>query len=250
MAVAVPYVIFLLVFAWFLLRWLFPPNLQAVTLDFTKEPIGQQGDKATVKNRTMIVYTVFLVTIALWLTSKLHGINIYTVALLPVAVFLATGVIGKSDLKKMSWDVLWLIAGGIALGEGLLKTGLTEALLHAVSLEEVSPVTLVVVINLITVGLATIMSHTATANLMIPVVASLAPQVHGLTQWGGPALLIVSVGVTCSLGMALPISTPCNALAFAAGGLTNKQMLKAGLPMTVVGLLLAYVLMFTIGPHL
>jgi sodium-dependent dicarboxylate transporter 2/3/5 len=250
MVVAVPYVVFLLIFAWFLLRFLFPPTLKVVTLEFGRDPLPPHADGKSFKSRTIIVYVVFLATIALWLTSKIHGINIYTVALLPVAAFLATGVIEKADLKKMSWDVLWLIAGGIALGEGLLKTGLTEALLKAVPFQEISPVIVILGVNLITVTLATIMSHTATANLIIPVIASVAPQISGLGQWGGPTMLLVSVGVTCSLGMALPISTPCNALAFSAGGLTNKQMLKAGLPMTVVGLLLAYGIIFVLGPHL
>ncbi len=53
-----------------------------------------------------------------------HGMNSYTVALIPVAVFSLTGIINKEDLKKISWDVLWLVSGGIALGLALDQTGL------------------------------------------------------------------------------------------------------------------------------
>ena len=38
----------------------------------------------------------------------------------------------KEELKLINWDVLWLVAGGIAIGIALDKTGLAEALAHAI----------------------------------------------------------------------------------------------------------------------
>ncbi len=40
---------------------------------------------------------------------------------IPLAVFAA--IMGKEELKLINWDVLWLVAGGIAIGIGLNKTG-------------------------------------------------------------------------------------------------------------------------------
>ena len=59
--------------------------------------------------RAWAVYICFALTILLWLTDSLHGMNSYVVAMIPLAVFLVSGVIGKQDLKNLSWDVLWLI---------------------------------------------------------------------------------------------------------------------------------------------
>ena len=56
--------------------------------------------------RAWAVYICFALTILLWLTDSLHGMNSYVVAMIPVAVFLVSGVIGKQDLKNLSWDVL------------------------------------------------------------------------------------------------------------------------------------------------
>ena len=41
----------------------------------------------------------------------------------PVAILLATGVFGTKEFRGLDWDVLWLVAGGIALGKGVSATG-------------------------------------------------------------------------------------------------------------------------------
>ena len=47
-------------------------------------------------------------TILLWMTTKAHGMNTYVVAIIPLAVFTLTGIMGKEELKLINWDVLWL----------------------------------------------------------------------------------------------------------------------------------------------
>ena len=49
-----------------------------------------------------------------------------TIAMIPIAVFAITETITREDLKKMGWDVLWLVAGGFALGLALQDTGLAK----------------------------------------------------------------------------------------------------------------------------
>ncbi len=229
MLLAVPYVILMLLFSWWWLGRVFPARRKEVRLDFA-------GSFDT-SPKAIVVYVVFPLTILLWLTSAWHEVNIYTVGLVPVAAFLATGVITKADLKKMSWDVLWLIAGGIALGIGLEHTGLTETIVSVVPFSSFPPFVLVAAGALLAALLATIMSHTATANLVVPVLAAIGIGHAGLPEVGGLKVLLFAVAIACSLGMALPISTPCNALTFAAGGITNRQMLLGGGVISVIGFL-------------
>ncbi|MCV5232942.1 hypothetical protein OFC56_37875, partial [Escherichia coli] len=73
------------------------------------------------------------------MTTKVHGTNTYVVAIIPLAVFTLTGIMGKEELKLINWDVLWLVAGGIAIGIALDKTGLAEALAHAIDYSLLSP---------------------------------------------------------------------------------------------------------------
>ena len=116
MSFAVPFVIVLLAIGWVVLMKLYPTDTQVIKLDikgkFLKNP------------KAYVVYATFAGTILLWLTDFIHGMNAYVVAMLPVAVFSATGIISKSDLQRVSWDVLWLVSGGIALGLALDKSGL------------------------------------------------------------------------------------------------------------------------------
>ena len=111
MAFGVPYVIVLLLFCW------------ALFLAFYKSKTGEIRISVTGKFRrnwkSMTASIIFAATIVLWMTDFLHGMNAYVIALVPVVVYSATRIITVADLKTIDWDVLWLMAGGIALGYGL-----------------------------------------------------------------------------------------------------------------------------------
>ena len=64
--------------------------------------------------------------------------------MIPIAVFAITETITKEDLKKMGWDVLWLVAGGFALGLALQDTGLAKNLIGSIPFAEWSPFPLMV----------------------------------------------------------------------------------------------------------
>ena len=76
--------------------------------------------------QTKIVIWTFIGTVLLWLTDSLTGINANTVALIPFAVFAMTGVINWHDLEEINWSVIWMVAGGFALGYSLNASGLAE----------------------------------------------------------------------------------------------------------------------------
>ena len=235
MAMAVPYVVVLLVFAWVLLGILYPSGDQRINLEikgqFLKNP------------KAYLVYGTFAGTILLWLTDFIHGLNAYTVAMIPVVIFLAFGIISREELRNISWDVLWLVAGGIALGLALDKTGLAQHLMEGMSFDELPTVAIVVVLALVATIMANFMSNTATANLLLPLVAVLGVTLPGLVEMGGTKLIVLSTTLACSMGMALPISTPPNALAFGTGHLKTSDLAKSGLIVASVGLLLNFVLM-------
>ncbi|MEM9329016.1 MAG: SLC13 family permease, partial [Bacteroidota bacterium] len=236
MAFAVPFVVVLLAFAWILVGVLYPAGDEEVNLEikgrFLKNP------------KAYLVYGTFAGTIILWLTDFLHGLNAYTVALIPVGVFLAFGVITKEELRYISWDVLWLVAGGIALGLALDKTGLAQHLMESIAFDSVPAVTVILAMGVMAALMANFMSNTATANLILPLVAVLGTTLPGLVELGGTRLVVLSTTFACSMGMALPISTPPNALAFGTGLLETKDLAKPGLIVTVVGLMLNFLLMF------
>lgn len=238
MAFGVPFVVVMMALAWLVINALYKADQQKIELDikgrFLKTP------------KAITVYITFGVTILLWLMGSTHGMNSYTVALIPVAIFSVTGIINKEDLKKISWDVLWLVSGGIALGLALDKTGLARLVVHSIPFDAYSPYVVLLGAALLCLLMANFMSHTATANLLMPIMAALGTSMVSLAPLGGEVTLILVVTFAASLGMSLPISTPPNALAHATGHVQSSQMAKIGVILGVVGVLLSFVLVWVL----
>lgn len=238
MLFGVPFALVMLVITWQLLLVFAPPKEKQIQLSI----------KGTfLKSReAMIVYCVFGLTIVLWLTGSVHGMSSHVVAMIPVAVFLATGIITNKDLKKLSWDVLWLISGGIALGLGLEKTGLSRHMVESVPLASFPPLLIIVIAMLLAILMSIFISNTATANLLLPLVAALGSSLSSLAALGGDKMLILVVAFSCSLAMALPISTPPNAMAYATDMIQTRDLIKSGGIVGGIGLVMilgmAYVL--------
>ncbi|QIL86478.1 SLC13/DASS family transporter [Vibrio sp. HDW18] len=239
MAFGIPFVVILMAIAWFLLDALYRAEQKTIELTikgkFLKTP------------KAIIVYITFTATIILWMLGSLHGMNSYSVALIPVAVFSVTGIIGKEDLKMISWDVLWLVSGGIALGLALDKTGLAELVVQSIPFDHYSPYIVILAASLLCLLMANFMSHTATANLLMPIMAALGASMTSLTPLGGEVTLILVVTFAASLGMSLPISTPPNALAHATGNVQSQQMAKVGVILGVIGVLMSFVMVWILN---
>lgn len=240
MMFGVPYVIILMAIAWVLLMKIYPIKMKEMILKI------EGADKFDTSPRAIIVYVVFALCVVLWVTGKnVHGINDNAIAMIPMAVFALTGIITKKDLNEMSWDVLWLVAGGFALGVGLQKTGLAAHLIGSIPFDQWSPMVLMVGCGLICLLMANFMSHTSTASLLVPILAAVGVAcADTLAPIGGVTALLVAVAFASSLGMSLPISTPPNAMAHATGYTDTAGMAKTGIIMGVVGLIIAYVMMF------
>ena len=175
-------------------------------------------------------------TVALWLTGRIHGIPDSIVALVPAVLLLGGGLLGTRDFRSIQWDVLVLIGGGLSLGVGMRESGLSAYIVERLAFSGLGPTGALLIFLSLTVLLTTFMSNTATAALLIPVVGGAG---RGL---GLEALLVIGVGVAASLAMALPVSTPPNAIAYGHGGIKVKEMALAGGLITAVSVLLTSLL--------
>ncbi len=238
MAFGVPFVAITIVIAWALIILMFPTGLKKVKLT-----IEGSFNKST---KAIIVYATFAVTILLWLLDFILGMNTYAVALIPVGVFLSTGIINKEDLKTISWEVLWLVSGGIALGLAIEETGLANLLINSIPFESLNPYLVVVLASLTGFFMANFMSHTASANLLLPLLAALGTSIQGIEAIGGTKAIVLCATFAISLGMTLPISSPPNALAHATGEFNTKDLAKVGFSTGVIGVVLTFALMIVL----
>ncbi|MGN0088702.1 MAG: SLC13 family permease [Candidatus Limimorpha sp.] len=235
-----PYALVLLLIAWALLMLLFP--FKKKTIELVLEGETKHGWQLTV------TYITMAVTIFLWMFDKVTGLNANIVAMIPIAIFCVTGIFTKEDLNQINWSVLWLVAGGFALGTALYETGLDKHLIEAIPFQTWSPIVVIIAASVVCWILSNIIANTAAANLLIPVMVTLAVGMREmLVPFGGETTMLLSVTLAASLAMCLPISTPPNAIAYSTGMIETKDMMKVGVIMGVIGLVLAISMLVVIG---
>lgn len=227
MLMAVPGAVALLLLAWWMLRRLFRSETTSIAINIEAE--FDQSRSAR------IFYAVFALTVVLWLTESFHGLSSSIVGFLPVVVLLATQVFKEKDIQNVQWHVLWLVAGGIALGKGVADSGLDEWLIDLVSWESIGPAIIAAAFAVVALVLSTVISNSASANLLVPIGISLTSS--GVVDLD-PLIVGFVIAIGASLAMALPISTPPNAIAYSSGMIKTGDMARAGIVIGLVGLIL------------
>jgi sodium-dependent dicarboxylate transporter 2/3/5 len=137
------------------------------------------------------------------------------------------------EAVKIDWGVVLLYGGGFALGVLSFSTGLAEAMGRG--LTGMLPISgsfgLLVASVIVAVILSEATSNTAAANMVVPVVISIATAA-GMDPFE-PAL---GATMAASLGFMLPVSTPCNAIVYGSGLVPLRQMIRYGLLLDVAGI--------------
>ena len=234
MSVMVPLVLVMLILSWFIIKTFYP---------FSKKTIELQIEGEVEWNwRTYVVAITFVTTILLWIFGKQIGINANTVAMLPIAVFAFTGVITADDLKDIDWGVIWMVAGGFALGLAMNGTGLAQNAVKSIPFGEWNPIVILIISGILCFALSNFISNTATAALLIPILTVVCEGMgDALVPIGGTSTIIIGIAVAASCAMSLPISTPPNAIAYSTGLIEQKDMAKAGFTSGFISLIIGYI---------
>nr|WP_257210405.1 SLC13 family permease [Actinomyces ruminis] len=231
MLMAIPLMLVILLGAWLLICALFLPGGLSVELDMRAEWYTDR--------RAVMFYVIAAVTILAWMTESLHGLSANVIGFMAIVAMLVTRVMTGKDLAGLSWDVLWLVAGGIALGDGVGATGLDQWILNLFNWTSMPALAVVVLMGALGLALSNVISNSAACNLLVPLAMGLATSVGGLE----PVTIAVVLALACSLGMSLPISTPPNAIAYATGEIATGDMAKIGLIVGIAGTAVLVLLM-------
>ena len=248
MLFATPLAIVMLALTWFYLTRIAFPN------DVKELP----GGKALIRSQLMAlgpmsrqekrVLAVFLLVVAAWLFRGLLPIEaLKEVTDSAVAIFGALLLFMiPADLKKgeflldwktavnIPWDIIILFGGGFALAAGFSSSGLTEWIgSHLTLLQDGNLFVLITVVVLMVIFLTEVTSNTATASLLLPVMAGFAMAAEV------PALaLMAAVALSASFAFMLPVATPPNAIVFSSRQVTIPQMARAGIWLNLIGTVL------------
>jgi phosphate transporter len=213
-------------------------------------------DSLTGKHYFVLFFTVF--TIALWCIEK----NIETtigdmgiIAIIPLIAFFGTGILRKEDFHDFQWPIVFLAMGGIALGKAVLSSGLLESMdkFLVKLVDGMGLYSILVVFCSISLVVATFISHTIAAVLLVPI----ADRIGSSMADPHPRLLIMATALICSAGMGLPVSGFPNMTAITQENklghrfINANDFLKNGIPASILATFvictIGYAIMRTLG---
>ena len=136
--------------------------------------------------------------------------------------------------KHVPWGVLLLFGGGFAIASGMERSGLANSMVAALSGHgDAHPAALVAAVGSLVCLMSELGSNTATASLTLPILAESA------SVWGmDPLWLLIPATLAATLGFALPVASPMQAIVFGSGRIPVRQMVRAGIWMDVIGVVL------------
>ncbi|MEM2870275.1 MAG: DASS family sodium-coupled anion symporter [Thermoplasmata archaeon] len=219
-----------------------------VTLDISSVA-GQKDVSGPMSPEQKRVVGVFGATVALWFFGSeaevLLGLppsisSSAIVSVLSVLVLFGMGLLNLRDVTSVQWELIFLLGGGILLGEAMLATGSASIIASAVAAARafLPEILILALLMLLTLLLTNFISNSATAAIMAPIAFETA---RALAM--SPVPFVMGVGLTASLAFITPVGTTSTAMVYATGlvpkGFLAKNGLLIGVPILIV--ILAFV---------
>ena len=207
--------------------------------------LPEVGQWRTEEVRTLLV---FAVTALAWVTRSapmggwsewlgLQGANDSSVGFLAVIAMhiLPNGkgepLLTWDDASKIPWGILILCAGGMVIAEAFSTTGLSSIVGEQLrGLSDLSPVLVVGGICLTVTFLTEVTSNTTTANLLLPILASI--------PIADPKLVMIPATISASFAFMLPAATLPNAIVFGSGRFRISEMAREGVVLNLIGVVI------------
>ncbi|CAO3591616.1 unnamed protein product [Absidia cylindrospora] len=237
---------------WLWLIWTYAPEKQITHI----HPIRASSEP--VSWAQIYVCLVTLGTIIMWCLAHSYE-HIFgdmgVIAIIPLIAFFGTGLLTKDDFNNFLWNVIMLAMGGIALGKAVESSGLLHTIAEGIEhwVTGFSAFQVLAVFSVLVLIIATFISHTVAALIVLPIVA----EVGARLDHPEPRLLVMGTAFVCSCAMGLPVSGFPNMNAIAQETelgkpyLSTKDFIRNGVPSSIYSTLcvttIGYLLMKLVG---
>jgi solute carrier family 13 (sodium-dependent dicarboxylate transporter), member 2/3/5 len=145
---------------------------------------------------------------------------------------------------NIPWGIILLFGGGLALAKGFDSSGLALWIGEQLkSLSSLPHVLILIAVLVVVVLLSEIASNIATASMMMPVLAALA-----LSIGAHPFGLCLSATLAASVGFGLPVATAPNAIVYASGYLSTRDMARAGFLLDIISIAVMLIFIYLLLP--
>ena len=199
-----------------------------------------------------LVLLIFASAATCWVLSRQLGVDDTVIAITAaILLFICTAPDSKGtsrplltwkEAEGIPWGILLLFGGGLSLAAAIKATGVDLAIARSADgLSGMSLLPILWIIAFATILLTEFTSNTALVAAGLPVGAAIAQRLDI-----PPAAILVTITLTASLGFMLPGGTAPNALVFASGQVTMRQMMKAGFLLDVACAALVPLLVMTL----
>ncbi|HII84078.1 MAG TPA: DASS family sodium-coupled anion symporter [Methanobacterium subterraneum] len=238
-----PLAIIMLIIIWKLLGRLFKPEVEGIVggTKTISDKMESLGPMTVVEKKSLVI---LLFTIGLWVTTGITGLNSYSIALIGAVLFFIFKVIDWRDAQNgVDWGLIVFFGGALSLGAALLQTGAANWLITdivAMLGSNPSTILITVVLMVIAVCITQVMSNIALSAILIPLSVTLAA-----AQGQPVGTYAVPVAIACSLSFMLPMADPTVAMAYGTGYVKIKEILKAGVPLVVIGIIITIIILLT-----
>ncbi|MEO0471732.1 MAG: SLC13 family permease, partial [Bacteroidota bacterium] len=259
MLMGVPFAIVLLAINYLVIVKIMYPN-RLGKLSASAAVIDQELAKlGPMRKPEKLVLGIFLLTAFLWITRSflnqwipgLSDTGISVIAAILMFVVPLRFAEGKfsldwQDTTRLPWGILLLFGGGLALANGMAKSGIIDLIGSSIAQQEgLSIFVITSLLIFVTLFMTELMSNVALVAIFIPVIAGIA---IGLDS---PILhMVIPVTLASSCAFMLPMSTPPNAIVFASGHIRVYQMARAGILLNIISVLLLIALTYSLIPIL
>ena len=219
-----PIALTLTVAAWWFLRRRYPAAADRFELDFGDEEPELPGQR-----ERLVVGAIAATTVLAWLSSPLHGVPVVIVSAIPLVGLTVTRILDAQQVRALPWDTLMLVAGGMSLGAAIVDVGLAAVVVGGLDFLAAQDTAVIVlgVLGLLTMLLSNVMSNTAAVSVLLPVAVGLAP--------GAELGVAMTVALASSCALALPVSTPPNAIAVSTGLIQARDLRPGGVMIGLAG---------------
>lgn len=257
MKFAVPIAVVMLIFVWILLTKIFYRSDKDFFVD--KEVIDSEKKRlGRMVFEEKVVAIIFIATSFLWIFRVELDLGIFKIpgwsSIFPLKDYIDDGtvamtmsfllfiipaknnkgsyVLDHTAIRKIPWEIILLFGGGFALAEGFVSSGLSELIgKQFESLRGVNIIFIVASVCFVITFLTELTSNTATAQILLPILASLSVNLQI-----DPLLIMIPAAISASFAFMLPVATPPNAIVFSSERLRIIDMAKTGLAINFIGI--------------
>jgi sodium-dependent dicarboxylate transporter 2/3/5 len=236
MLIGVPVALVLVFIFWVALLKKYQIKRKSLDLSFLQNTKSKTSADIS-KTQIRITVIIILTSLVFWLTSQWTGIPVAAVSGIPIVGLTMFGILDADDMRKLPWDTLMLVAGGLALGLAVQQQGLTDYFISFIDVQSLNFYVLSFIFALLSVIFSNIMSNTATTTIMIPLAISFAL----LLPEQSPKTIPLIIALSASCALLLPVSTPPNAIAYSTGQLEQSDFRFGGILIGILGPILVCV---------